>query len=92
MSYFRKSNIKTSFCLSVTVRDRDVIIKAEDKIEKDDTVSTFSFYKRCTLPENTDFGALKCTMEDQKLTITAPLNADSKQNYRQIPIENVKSK
>jgi len=76
--------------VSITCKDRDIIIKAEDKIEKPDSMSSFSFYKRSTLPENTDFDAIKCQLENNKLAISAPLLPESKQNYKKIPIENVK--
>lgn len=49
--------------VSVTCKDRDLIIKAEDKIEKPDSMTRMYYYKRCTLPENTDFKALKCHFE-----------------------------
>lgn len=78
--------------VSVTCKDRDIIVKAEDKIEKPDSKSSYSFYKSSTLPENTDFNAIKCSMDNNQLTITAPLLSDFKQNFRQIPIENVRNK
>ena len=62
----------------VTIKDRDVIIKAEDKLEKPDSTSRFYYYKRTTMPENTDFNALKCNWENHKLSINAPLNLDFK--------------
>jgi HSP20 family molecular chaperone IbpA len=73
--------------VSVTCKDRDLIIKAEDKIEKPDRVSRVYYYKRCTLPENTDFNALKCHFENNKLAIEAPVNP-TYHKYRHIPIEN----
>lgn len=77
--------------INVTCKDRELIIKAEDKQEKQDGMSSFSFYQRSTLPENTDFNAIKCQLENQKLNITAPLLESFSQNYRQIPIEHVKN-
>jgi len=70
----------------VTIKDRDLIVKAEDKIEKPDGVSKFYFYKRATLPENTDFKSLKCVWDQHKLAITAPLDMDFK-TYKKVPIE-----
>lgn len=73
--------------ISVTCKDRDIIIKAEDNVQKQDSMSSYSFYQRSTLPENADFSAIKCSLNNDKLTITAPVQSDSKKTYRQIPIE-----
>lgn len=73
--------------LSVTCKDRDLIIKAEDKQENPDHYSQVYYYKRCTLPENTDFNALKCLFENNKLSIEAPIVPALASNQRQIPIE-----
>lgn len=70
----------------VTCKDRDIIVKAEDKIEKPDSISRTYYYKRCTLPENTDFNALKCHFENNKLSIEAPINPGLKY-HKHIPIE-----
>ena len=71
------ASIDPSKC-HVTIKDRDLIIKAEDKIEKPDGSTKFYYYKRTTMPENTDFDALKCTWDQHKLAITAPLNVNYK--------------
>ncbi|CAF0804231.1 unnamed protein product [Brachionus calyciflorus] len=76
--------------INVTCKDREIIIKAEDKQEKEDGMSSFSFYQRSTLPENTDFNAIKCQLENQTLKLNAPILENPKQNFRQIPIEHVK--
>jgi HSP20 family molecular chaperone IbpA len=60
--------------ISVTCKDRDLIIKAEDTVEKGDSVSNVSYYKRCTMPSNTDFDQLKCHFENNQLTVQAPIN------------------
>lgn len=72
--------------VTVSVKDRDLIVKAEDKIEKPDGVSRFYYYKRTTLPENTKFDELKCQYDNHQLAIQAPLNMDFK-SYRTVPIE-----
>jgi len=61
--------------IKITCKDRDVIIRAEDPTSttKYDTISRAYFYKRCTLPENTDFNALKCLFENGKIFIEAPV-------------------
>lgn len=76
--------------VSVTCKDRDLIIKAENKEENGDRSSQSYYYQRVTLPENTDFDALKCTLDDKSrlLSIKAPVNQELTRNYRQIPIEN----
>jgi HSP20 family molecular chaperone IbpA len=72
--------------MSVTCKDRDLIIKAEDKVEKEDSFSLTYFYKHYRLPENTDFNALKCELKDSKLSIQAPLNSAVKSEMK-IPIQ-----
>jgi len=60
--------------LTVTCKDRDIIVKGEDKLDKPDCHSQTYYYQRTTLPENTDFEALKCTYDnDHHLSINAPL-------------------
>jgi HSP20 family molecular chaperone IbpA len=76
--------------IKVTCKDRDLIVQAEDKVEKDDGVSQFYFYRRSTLPENTDLNALKCSLDadKNKLMIEAPYNDDLKpKGPRVIPIQ-----
>lgn len=72
--------------ICVSVKDRDLIVKAEDKVEKPDGISRFFYYKRTTLPENTKFDELKCNYVDHQLAICAPLNLDFK-TCRTVPIE-----
>jgi HSP20 family molecular chaperone IbpA len=78
--------------ITVTCKDRDVIIKAQDKSEvhekNRDTVSSVYFYKRTTLPENTDFEHLKCNFDNHKLSIGAPLIHDYHPHHvKKIPVE-----
>ena len=67
------------------------VVKAEDKIEERDRMSQFSYYKRSTLPENTDVNALTCSLDNSKLTITAPIVSDLKASIKQIPIQSIKN-
>ena len=71
------ASIDPSKC-HVTIKDRDLIVKAEDKIERPDGSTKFYFYKRTTLPENTDFNNLHCNWSNHKLSVNAPLNLDYK--------------
>ena len=82
-------NIKPSH-VHVMVKDRDLIVKAEDKVERPDGCARFYFYKRSTLPENTDFNALKCNYDQGKLLVEAPLRTDFK-SLHHIPIDFGKS-
>jgi len=75
--------------VSVSIKDRDLIVKAEDKMEKPDGVSKFYYYKRTTLPENTNFNALKCNWDNHQIAIKAPLDMDYK-TYKNVPIESMK--
>jgi HSP20 family molecular chaperone IbpA len=71
----------------VTIKDRDLIVKAEDKIEKPDGSSKVYYYKRTTMPENTDFNALKCTWaNNNKLSVSAPIKTNFLP-YKKVPIE-----
>jgi HSP20 family molecular chaperone IbpA len=95
--------------ISVTCKDRDLIVKAEETIssnnnkamangegnDENDAHATRTFYyQRTTLPENTDFNALKCIYEphesgsgDGHLRITAPLRNSLESSIKSIPIE-----
>lgn len=70
----------------VSIKDRDLIVKAEEKIEIPDGVSRFYYYKRTTLPENTNFGDLKCNYDDHRISIKAPLDMHFHKS-KKVPIE-----
>jgi HSP20 family molecular chaperone IbpA len=72
--------------ISVSIKDHDVIFRAEDEVKKPDGVSRFHYYQRTTLPENTVIPGLKCTHENSQVVVRAPLNLEAK-TYRQVPIE-----
>lgn len=75
--------------LHVSIKDRDLIVKAEDKVEKPDGVSRFYYYKRTTLPENTDFKSLKCNYDNHQIAVDAPIDVNFKA-HRSVPIEHKK--
>jgi HSP20 family molecular chaperone IbpA len=61
----------------VICKDQDVIVRAEDKIETSEGgVNQIFYYKRTSFPQNTDFQSLKCTFNEGKLEIVAPLNTN----------------
>ena len=68
------------------IKDRDLIVKTEDMSQKHHTHARFFYYKRAILPENTDFDLLKCTFENNKLVVTAPLKTEYK-SFRSVPLE-----
>lgn len=72
--------------INVTCKDRDVVIKAEETVEKADGISSRYYYKRVTLPENTEFGALRCNVKNNVLSLEAPL-ANYSSVSRIIPVE-----
>jgi len=75
--------------VSVVCKDNDLIIRAEDRLGTWDKMSQFSYYKRVTMPENTDFYELKCKMDKNVLSIRAPLyDSDFKKNKGQLDITN----
>jgi HSP20 family molecular chaperone IbpA len=75
--------------VQVTAKDRDIIVKAEDKTESPNGYSKFYFYRRSTMPESTDMNGLKCTFDNNKLSITAPFMGNNalKDNEKKIAIE-----
>lgn len=70
----------------VSIKDRDLICKADDVKKTADTTSKLHYYKRTTLPENTDFDKMKVTWEKNKLMCSAPLKQVQK-HIKTIPIE-----
>jgi len=86
MKFHMPDNIDPSK-VHVSVKDRDLIVKAEDKVEKPDGVSRFYYYKRTTMPENTDFNAMKCNFDaNHTMSIDAPLDLNFR-GHRRIPVD-----
>lgn len=71
----------------LSIKDRDLVMRAEDSVDKPDQHSKYYFYKRTTLPENTNFDEIKCSMENNHVFVTAPLTNHSMHRYRNVPIE-----
>lgn len=59
--------------IRVTCKDNDLIVIVRDEQENWDDLSELFYYRRTPMPENTDFNALKCTLEGNHLTIKAPV-------------------
>lgn len=73
--------------IKVTCKDRDLIVQAEEKTENDHQKSQVYYYRRSTLPENTDFSSLKCSFENNQLSITAPVHPEQNTiKHTNIPI------
>ena len=70
----------------IHVKDRDMIVKAQDKLDKEDSMTKFYYYKRTTLPENTDFHRLQCSWHNHRIHVQAPLDLNWKPNMHK-PIE-----
>jgi len=70
----------------IHVKDRDLIVKAQDEMKKGDTKTKFFFYKRTTLPENTDFKSLNCEWDNHRISVNAPL-INNAITHKQVPIE-----
>jgi HSP20 family molecular chaperone IbpA len=72
----------------VTVKDHDLIVKAEDKSVTPTSSTWVAFYKRSTFPENVDIKSIHCLCENNKLVVTAPLADHAlQQGSRAIPID-----
>jgi HSP20 family molecular chaperone IbpA len=67
--------------LSVTCKDRLLIVKGEQSIDK----KSIHFYRQYSLPLNVDLDQIKCELRDCQMTIQAPLI--EKSNEVKIPIE-----
>jgi HSP20 family molecular chaperone IbpA len=72
--------------IHVSIKDRCLVVKAEDKVTKPDGVTKFHYYKKTTLPENTDFEKLKCNYDNHQISICAPLDLNWKP-YQRVAIE-----
>jgi len=65
--------------LSITAKDRDIIVKGEHKEDNTNSNgnshSEFYYYRRSTMPENTDMDHLKCTIDENnnQLMLCAPI-------------------
>jgi HSP20 family molecular chaperone IbpA len=77
--------------IDVNVKDRCLVIKAEDKKEAPDGFSRFNYYQKTTLPESTDLEKLKCKFENGQLSVTAPVDTTQSLEYKKIPIEHKKN-
>lgn len=74
--------------VNVSCKDREIIIKAEDRQDRADGHSSFSFYQRSTLPPETDLNQMRATINNNRLSITAPVtNNGLRSTFKQIPIE-----
>jgi HSP20 family molecular chaperone IbpA len=59
--------------VNVTANERDIIVKAEEKHEAPNELTQHYYFRRSSLPPDTDVHDLKCTMDHNKLVITAPI-------------------
>ena len=78
---------------SVSASDREVIVKAEDRVtdEKDNSTRAYSYYHRSSFPPNSDLKNVKAFIDNGKdVSIQAPLhNNNNNMGSIQIPIEHV---
>ncbi|CAF0729366.1 unnamed protein product [Didymodactylos carnosus] len=72
--------------IKVSIKDRDLIVKAERKVETDTRKSRASFYQSTSLPPQTDIENLRSNYMDGKLVIEAPYlehyNQQQQQQHR----------
>lgn len=71
----------------VSVKDRDLIVRAEHKVDKQDSRTRLHYYQRTTLPENTNFDQLKCVYDKNQIKVNAPIDIKPHHSFRSIPIE-----
>jgi len=74
--------------VQVSIKDRDLIMRVEDRQESPDRFSRTHIYTRTTLPDNTDFSQLRCVFDNNQLSVTAPINQQQPMvGGRNIPLE-----
>jgi HSP20 family molecular chaperone IbpA len=66
--------------INVLCKDRNLVIKYKQNTEKGNNFSKVNFFKKVLLPENTQFNRLNYKYKNNVLSITAPLNTDSKES------------
>jgi hypothetical protein len=71
--------------VTVTLKDRDVIVKADYREQKENKDTAVYYMRRSTMPINTDFNTLKCTAQNgNQLRIEAKLGENP---HKSIPIK-----
>lgn len=73
--------------INVTVKDRDLILRVEDKHVSSDSTTRIHIYDRATLPVDTVWSQLKCEREGDLLVVSAPLSSTSKSKSRNVEVE-----
>jgi len=74
----------------INVKGHDVILRAEQKLDRPDRLSQSHFYQRTTFPEQANMDSLRCIRAGEhgnRITVTAPLETLNQQ-YKRVPIEN----
>ena len=66
--------------VKVARKNQDLTIRVEYQVCKPEGISKLSYYRETTLPRDTDFDVLKCTLENNKLMIDAPCKSEPKTN------------
>lgn len=75
--------------VSVTLKDRDVVIKANYREKKENSDTSVYYMRRSSLPMNTDLNSLKCTAQNgNQLRIEASLGENPNKSVP-IKIENL---
>lgn len=64
--------------VKVVRKNQDLTIRVEYLVCKPEGISKLSYYRETTLSQDTDFDALKCTLESNKLIIDAPCKSETK--------------
>lgn len=73
--------------IQVINKNRDLILRVEDRADKPDMITRFHYYQRTRWPENTRFDQMKCVRSANMITATAPLDMDYMPSYTKISIE-----
>ena len=76
--------------INVLTRDGNLIVKIEDKIEKENSTTQFSYFQRFTLPKNTNLESMKAFVDDDGKEVS--IQADLKEEEKIENIEEEKNK
>ena len=66
--------------INILTRDGNLIVKVEDKIEKENSTTQYSYYQRFSLPKNTNLESMKAFVDDngKEVSIQAELKEEEK--------------
>ena len=74
--------------INVLTKDGNLIVEVEDKIEKENSTTEYSYYQRFSLPKNTNLESMKAFIDEKGKEVS--IQAEIKQEERKENIEEEK--